>query len=150
MLTAIVANITLIIFAAIGIYFIRKHSIKAKKKDSYDIRRIARSIGYFYQSKHSDQNQHYIRECIEMLKIHGLEMKGGVLWITLGRPGLLIGRCGENIHALLKYMQSDSDLKDMKIEKIQVKESMDLNALFSYEALYADYSYDPRCDDFDD
>lgn len=140
MLTTIVANIALIIFAAIGVYFIRKHNIKAKKKDNYDIRRIARSIGYFYQSKHSHQNQHYIRECIEMLKIHGLEMKGDVLWITLGRPGLLIGKRGENIDALLKYMQGDSDLKDIRIEKINLKESIDLNGLFSYEALYADYS----------
>lgn len=85
-----------------------------------------------------------------MLKIHGLEMKGGVLWITLGRPGLLIGKRGENIDALLKYMQSDSDLKDMKIEKINIKEAIDLNALFSYEVLYADYSNEPSWDDFDD
>lgn len=124
--------------------------IKAKKKDNYPIKRIARSIGYFYQNKYSEQNHHYIRECIEMLKIHGLEMKGNILWITLGRPGLLIGKRGENIDALLKYLQNDSDLKNLKIENIMLKESVDLNALFSYEALYADYSYDPRCDDFDD
>lgn len=127
----------------------RKNKNNKEKTPSYDIRRIARSIGYFYQSKHSHQNQHYIRECIEMLKIHGLEMKGNVLWITLGRPGLLIGKRGENIDALLKYMQNDSDLKDMKIEKINVNESIDLSALFSYEALYADYSNE-QYDDLDD
>lgn len=65
MLTAIVANIALIIFTAIGLYFIRKHNIKAKKQDSYGIRRIARSIGYFYQSKHSDQNQHYFENVLK-------------------------------------------------------------------------------------
>lgn len=149
MLTAIIANIALIIFAAIGVDFIRKHNIKAKKSDSYDIQRIARSIGYFYQHAYSDQNQPYIREAIERLKIYELKMTGNVLWITLGRPGLLIGKRGENIDALLKYLQNDNDLKDMKIEKIMLKESVDLNALFSYEALYKDYSYDPTCDDFE-
>ena len=74
-------------------------------------------------------------------------MIGNVLWITCGRPGILIGKRGENIDALLKYLRGDSDLKEMKIEKINLKESRELNALFSYETLYTDYG--ENCQFFD-
>lgn len=119
-----------------------------KAKDS-DIRAIARSIGYYYYDKYKDQNKQYIRHCVEMLQIHNISISSGFVNITLGRPGLLIGKRGENINALLEYMQSDKDLKHLNISTINLIESRNIDCLFAYEAMYADYSYDPACDDFE-
>lgn len=66
---------------------------------SEEEKKIAREIGYFIYEK----NKFSICEAIKELKYYGIKeikLKGDKLTIRLSRPGLLIGKKGENIEAL--------------------------------------------------
>ena len=60
--------------------FLFKHlseskKMKKNKTDEFIIHRIARSIGYFYQSKYSAEGKNRIRDTIEIIKILRIEIK---------------------------------------------------------------------------
>ena len=64
---------------------------------------VARLIGEFYLAQ---DNNSYVEasKSIQMLGITKIDVMGNKITITLTRPGILIGRRGENIDALTAYL----------------------------------------------
>jgi ribosomal protein S3 len=121
---------------------VRNYFQKRKYKEEANLREIARLIGYYYleKNKNTDVKEEYskTREEIIDLGITQLKLKGNILIITLSRPGLLIGRHGDNITALLNFLRNKLKKNDLRID---IKEDIIITTLLSY-----DYSYDK---DFD-
>lgn len=92
---------------------------------------IARAIGYFYFERENKDEGEAI-EAIKNLQIHKIEYTDGVVIITLSRPGLLIGKKGENITSLVEYLKKE--FKDMK--EIRIKEDNILYHLYAFDLRY--------------
>lgn len=94
---------------------------------------IAQQIAEFYldTNKCGDFQETYKKaiEEITALRISSIDFKRGDIVITLMRPGLLIGRHGENINALEKFLR-----KKITFKEIKIKEERILGALFPYMA----------------
>ncbi len=90
---------------------------------------IAQLIGEYYLDKNLEFEDNYLRarEELRALGITQIEFKKGDIIITLARPGLLIGRHGDNLNALEKFL----GLK-MKYKKLQVKEDSITCWLYPY------------------
>lgn len=90
-----------------------------KLKDERKLEIVTRIIGVYYCTKdgRSEFNQEDVNKAcrdIRSLGISDLKFEGNTLTIKLTRPGLLIGKRGENIDKLKKYL-SDKYEKDIKI-----------------------------------
>lgn len=70
---------------------------------SDEVREVASQIGQFYLQKNSYDYAATEKE-ITSLRITTLEIKEGEVVITLARPGSIIGRKGENIEKLTKFL----------------------------------------------
>ena len=85
------------------------------KKENED-RKIAQWIGSYYLGKNnSDYKKTF--EDLTVLGITRIEHKNSTIIITLQRCGLLIGRRGENIEQLQKFLFSKT-----KYTKLNIKE----------------------------
>jgi len=51
------------------------------------------------------------------LEIQKIEVKDNVVFISLGRPGILIGRCGQNIVDLAKFL--GTEIRIIEVESDQ-------------------------------
>lgn len=92
-------------------WYIRIIIIKFKSRPLKEIK-VARLIGQFYVQQNrnlKDINKIYKKanEDIIMLHITRIQVKGNIITITLTRPGLLIGRRGENIDALTNFLSKE-------------------------------------------
>ena len=105
----------------------RKFVNKWSRKKILALRDLASCIGQFYLSKEKFDYQK-ASESVTALCISNLNIKGNEVIITLGRPGLLIGRKGENIDALGDYI---TQYYKRKIT-IRVKEEQILQDLIPY------------------
>lgn len=93
--------------------------------------RMLSDIGYFYFLK-NNQDLKKTNEEIENLKIRNIDFKENILTISLERPGLLIGKRGENFENLKTYLQKN--IKE-KI-KIEIIEDTSLFWLYNYQYTY--------------
>lgn len=94
----------------------------------------------YYLDKNSGLNikEMYVKtkEEIQDLGITNIEIKRNTIIITLGRPGLFIGRAGENYNAFKEYL-----IKHKQNYKIELKETCFLSDLIPYESLDLDEDY---------
>lgn len=104
-------------------------------------KQIISAIGFYYFLKNNKDVQKANEE-INLLKIHNIDFKNNIITIKLERPGVLIGRRGENIDNLTGYLCKDLQ-KDIQIN---IVEELELQNLRSFE--YVDYDY-PDIDEFD-
>ncbi len=117
-----------------------KYELKHGKVNK--LRDLATYIGSFYLSlqKGLDESDYQkARDQVSDLGISNLNIQGNKISITLMRPGLLIGRKGENIDQLQKYLNAQYK-KNMKIKII---EERILEHLFPYH-------YDDCIDELED
>jgi len=93
-------------------------NILSRKKDK-KLRAIAIKIGEFYLEKNKDtdtlKNFNKATEEIYSLGITQLILKRNKIIITLQRPGVLIGKRGENIDSLSKFLNMEIDIKEDNI-----------------------------------
>ncbi len=68
-----------------------------------DLINLAGDIGHFFLLK-NERSYHECHKEIDSLHITGLDIIDGKAVITLSRPGLLIGRKGEQIEKLAKHL----------------------------------------------
>ena len=95
----------------------------------------AQMIGQFYLQLNDCDYKKAIAD-ITNLCITKVEWKGNTVHITLSRPGLLIGRRGENIDKLLEYIMKMTENKGIIIDII---EDQIIGWLIPYDAMeYAD------------
>ena len=104
-----------------------------RKKESKN-REIARLIGEYYLGKNAG-NYKNTEEEIRSLSITQIKNTGNTIIITLQRPGLLIGRRGDNIEALQKFM-----LYKTNYSKINIEEDKIISWLVPYD--YSGYETD--------
>lgn len=73
-------------------------------KPSPEIEKIGYAICSFYTAKY---NHDYVEanKAMAMLQIRDIKKDSDVIEIYLGRPDLIIGRLGENIDALEKWLK---------------------------------------------
>ena len=115
-------------------YFITNHQ-------RYLDQDAARLIGQFYHSLHEAEVQPYISACndIDLLKITKVVRHPNKITITLSRPGLLIGRRGENIDKLTAFISKHLN----KPITIDIIEDHVIQCLYPYDAMeYADDGMD--------
>lgn len=114
---------------------IKKYITKKQDKKDLIIFRILALFRYFYLSKYPLEVQYKMaREEIGMLRIAEIDFNKDTLHITLQRPGIFIGRKGENIKAFRELLN-----KEMKRPiKIELKEPKYLDMLFPYECFWDD------------
>lgn len=100
-------------------------------KRDFTLCKIAKCIGDFY---HKQSGCSEASALLTRLRIHKLEMdNAGTLHITTERPGLLIGRRGENIVALLEHLKTNAGVLGVSIVKINLIEEYTLSYLFAFE-----------------
>lgn len=92
---------------------------------------IAVSIGNFYLKKNDDDYKK-TEEDILNLRIVKLEVRDEVVIITTSRPGLLIGKRGENIDLLSKHL-------GMKLKIIEDQDNL-IDCMIPYESLFVEDS----------
>jgi ribosomal protein S3 len=74
-----------------------------ERKPSPDAELIGYELSTFYLIKNNHDYQKAAKEVIS-LNITDIEVQGEEIHIYLNRPGLIIGRKGENIDALTKFL----------------------------------------------
>ena len=101
------------------------------------ILKVVYAIQEFYLSKYDNEENTYVkaREDIGKLEVTELDYKGDTFTITLQRPGLLIGRKGENINSLNEFLRNRVDGKI----KISIKETKYVGSLMPYQDYSANY-----------
>ena len=107
-----------------------------KRKKENENRKIAQYIGEYYLEK----NNHNYKKTIEDLTILGItqiEHKNNIIIITLQRCGILIGRRGDNIEQLQKFLSIKT-----KYSKIDIKEDKIISWLIPINDNYLDYTLD--------
>jgi ribosomal protein S3 len=110
---------------------IRQYFLKLKYKKIDKVRNIANLIKEYYleKNKNRDIEKMYskAREEIFILGITQIVLKRGAIVITLMRPGMLIGRYGNNIGALEKFL-----IKNKEYRKLHIEEDRIIHWLFPY------------------
>ena len=105
-----------------------------------EAREAVDSIGEFYLDKHQNTGAGSIyakaREEILTLGITRIQARGTTVIITLHRPGMLIGRRGENIFALEAYLAKKTHFK-----KINIVEEKVLTYLIPFEPDISDRDF---------
>lgn len=81
----------------------------------HPVREACKVIGHFYLHKHKN-NYALAADEITKLQITKVEINQNKLCITAGRVGMLIGRRGENIDNLSKFVQSQLQMEIRVIE----------------------------------
>jgi len=103
--------------------------VENKKVDK--IRSVIYLFQEFYLNKHhsTDMEKMYeeAREEMSILGITAINITRKKLIIRLQRPGILIGRHGENIDALKKFLQDHEEKRALIIEEEKI-----LNILLPY------------------
>lgn len=94
---------------------------------------IARAIGYFYYEK-ENQNEDNAIKAINDIQIQNIEYNDGTLCITLGRPGIFIGKRGENIMAITNYLRKEFD----SFKEIKLREDSVICHLYDFDMRYMD------------
>ena len=72
-------------------------------KERHSLQNLAQTIGAFYLEKNAGDYKEATDEIIQ-LGVTKLDFHGSKVSISLTRPGLLIGRRGENIDKLKEYL----------------------------------------------
>lgn len=108
-----------------------------------DFRRdVYSSIGNFfcerYRNFHSDNDLREVERTINMIMIKRVWYSHGYLWIESSRPGLIIGKRGEQIDALSKYISSHWRYF-LPFKGIKLKEEKELSWLHNYRFGFADW-----------
>ena len=117
-----------------------KKILKAlNRKEEMENRVIAQCIGEYYLEKNNFDYKK-TEEDVSLLGITQIEHKLDTIIITLQRCGILIGRRGENIDKLQKFLASKT-----KYTKLDIKEDKIISWLIPYD--YSDYS-DYQTDDY--
>ena len=81
-------------------------------KPSQELQDIGYEIGHFYLKKCGNNYQAAQKE-VESLKITNIEkVNDDTINITLARPGLLIGRKGQNIEALVDHLKKKINITE--------------------------------------
>ena len=93
-------------------------------KPSQQAEEIGYAISSFYLNK-NNQSYSAAQKDVENLKITNITIENDVVTISIARPGLLIGRKGENIDALEKHLD----------KKIKIVES------FHWDQILVPYDY---------
>ena len=91
-----------------------------ERKSTEKYREVARLIGEYYLEKQDlSIKERYVkaREEILSLGITEIKTKDITIIITLQRPGLLIGRRGENIEKLKTFISSRTLYKNIEIKE---------------------------------
>lgn len=107
-----------------------------------EVKDVAQRIGQFYLAKHNNDYDATATELLR-LQITQLTIEDDVVTITTARPGLLIGKRGQNVEALENHLNA----------KVKIKE--ELNSLFDWimpvkEEDWDDDDYWPTLEDFAD
>ena len=97
--------------------FIHNSFYRPSEKEIHKVQSIASDIGFFYLEKNAGDYEKAIEE-ITQLGITKIDFKGTTIHITLTRPGLLIGRRGENIDKLRVHL-SKSLKQEINIDIIE-------------------------------
>ena len=107
-----------------------------------EVREVAQMIGTFYLSKNNGDYEAAEKE-IDRLRIAKIEVADGVVFILSARPGILIGKRGENIGALQEHLGK-------KIKIFEEKDSL-RDYLITYpETDYADSHWEWEPEVIDD
>jgi hypothetical protein len=125
-------------------------------KDLAKAEQVASEIGYFYYNMETGTEHEKVvkaTEAIKFLEIEDIEYDDGIVTISLQRPGLIIGKKGENIDALLEYLKRSVPMEyggsvPLKIEKIKIVETKEITGLFDFAVLdrYGfDHDFDDSC-----
>ncbi len=69
-----------------------------------ELQEVARSIGRFYLSKNQGDRD-AAQNDLEKLLISEIKLDNGTVIIHTARPGMLIGKRGQNIFALAKWLE---------------------------------------------
>jgi len=99
------------------------------------IRKVASLIRDFYLDKNKDINDmdktyKHAQEEIIMVGFTNIDIKSNKIIITLRRPGIFIGRKGENINAFKEYL--NKNIKFCKNPEIDIKEDMIFDFIYPY------------------
>jgi predicted metal-dependent RNase len=62
------------------------------------------------------------RANLEKVKITNIEFDGEDIVITTARPGILIGKRGENLDALTKYLHEVTSFKNLQIKEDRIQD----------------------------
>ena len=90
-----------------------------KQKKETELQMLAIAIGQYYLDLSKGDYAKAIKD-INQLGITKLDIKNNKFYITLSRPGILIGRRGHNIDALQSYLSLNRN-KEIKIHIIEEK-----------------------------
>ena len=93
--------------------------------------KIIADIGFFYFKK-CHYNIVETNKAIDLLGICSIRIKCNIVYITLQRPGLLIGKGRKNYADLTEYLKKEHDIK-----RIELKEQKNLSWLYDYQ--YSNY-----------
>jgi predicted metal-dependent RNase len=118
--------------------------------DEHKTYEVSVQIGFFYFEKaEGEDTRAKIDKAykeIESLGITRIEVENDTATIYLSRPGLIIGRKGENIQKLLEFIQ-----KRVSFEvKLNIKETKDVPGLFCFSYIDDGIDEDATDMDFDD
>lgn len=112
---------------------------RAKDREQSESREVARLIGEYYVAKNKElglkESHMKAREELSSLGVTEIKASGNRVEITLQRPGLLIGRRGDNIDMLQKFLATKS-----KYTQVGIKEDKIICWLIPYD--YSDYGCD--------
>lgn len=111
---------------------------------SKETQEVARLIGLFYLEKN---NNDYVatEEEIKRLQITDIEVEHCEIIVELSRPGLFIGKRGENVEQLQKYLHEHGFKRKLHIK--EAKQNI-LDFLIPYE--YNDEDDSPMMDPYPD
>jgi len=84
--------------------FLKKMFGRNSAKEIYSLDKILRKFAEFYLDK-NEGNLEYARDEIRRLGIKGIYLDDNDLVVTLSKPGLFIGRYGNNIINLENYLK---------------------------------------------
>jgi len=98
-----------------------KFHLDRERMQANRARKVGSLIADFYLERHKDkpieEQYEQARQEIVSLGISGLAWKSNVITVTLSRPGLLIGRHGDNIKALEMFLKERLPFKHLNIEE---------------------------------
>jgi len=112
-----------------------KKILKAlNRKQESENREIAQHIGQYYLEKNK-RDYKKTREDLEILGVTEINHKNDTIIITLQRCGILIGRHGENIEQLQKFLFANT-----KYSKLNIREDKVISWLMPINDDFEDYT----------